>query len=337
MDCLRTENHGKELITEDALIKRQLLYSMIRIRMVEEEIVRLYPEQEMRCPVHLCIGQEAVPAGFGLALQHDDKVLSHHRAHGHYIAKGGNLKSFFAELYGKSTGCSSGKGGSMHLTDLEAGFIASTSIVASTIPIGVGVAFAKKIKQDGQAVAVFMGDGAVEEGVFHESIAYSVLNSLPIVFVCENNLYASQTPLGVRQSPLRNIHEMVRGHGIQSLQGSGNDAAEVFRLAGAALDRARSYKGPTFLEFMTYRWLEHCGPYEDNDLGYRSEEEVTNWKQNCPIETLKSGMLRAGLVTMDDIDGWKKSLDEEIRQAVKFAHESPFPEEPQLFAGIFAE
>ena len=316
---------------------RKLLYEMmLRIRMVEEKIAELYPEQEMRCPVHLCIGQEAVAAGVCANLSRDDYVLSGHRSHGHYLAKGGDLKAMMAELYGKATGCCQGKGGSMHLVDLSAGFLGATPIVASTIPIAVGVAFGSVMRGQQRVTVVFFGDAAVEEGVFHESVNFAVLKGLPVVFVCENNLYSVYSPLSIRQPEGREIFQLAKGHGVESFQDDGNDIIKVYTLARKAIRKARQGNGPTFLEFKTYRWREHCGPYYDNDLGYRTESEFQEWKQRCPIERLRERLLGDGLISSQDIEGMVKELQAEIEDAIVFAKESPFPEEPLLQEQIYA-
>ncbi len=315
---------------------KSIYKTMLRIRMVEEKIAELYPEQEMRCPVHLCIGQEAVAAGVCANLSRNDYVMSGHRSHGHYLAKGGDLKAMMAELYGKATGCCQGKGGSMHLVDLSAGFLGATPIVASTIPIAVGVAFGSMMRGQQRVTVIFFGDAAVEEGVFHESINFAVLKRLPVIFVCENNLYSVYSPLSVRQPEGREIVELAKGHGVESYQGDGNDVTQVYKMAEKAIRRARQGGGPTFLEFKTYRWREHCGPYYDNDLGYRTESEFQEWKQRCPIENLKKNLLRDDILCNQDIEDMASELEAEIEDAIIFAKESPFPEEQHLLEHIYA-
>ncbi|HIO55582.1 MAG TPA: thiamine pyrophosphate-dependent dehydrogenase E1 component subunit alpha, partial [Candidatus Marinimicrobia bacterium] len=246
---------------------------MLKIRIVEEKIAELYPEQEMRCPVHLCIGQEAIAAGVCANLTDKDYVLSTHRSHGHYLAKGGDMRRMIAEIYGRDTGCSHGKGGSMHLVDLAVGYLGSAPIVGSTIPIAVGTAFGSTMRGDSRVTVAFFGEGASEEGVFHESLNFALLKKLPIIFVCENNLYSVYSSMEVRQPRVREVYEVARGHGIESRQGDGNDVDEVYEMTKRAVDKARKGGGPTFLEFKTYRWREHCGPLYDNDIGYRTESE----------------------------------------------------------------
>ncbi len=315
---------------------KQLYYQMLRIRMVEEKIAELYPEQEMRCPTHLCIGQEAVAAGVCANLSRHDYVLSNHRSHGHYLAKGADLRAMMAEIYGKATGCSQGKGGSMHLVDLSVGFLGATPIVGSTIPIAVGTAFGSVMRGEQRVTAIFFGDGATEEGVFHESLNFAVLKRLPVVFVCENNLYSVYSPLSVRQPEGREIFGLAKGHGMESYQSDGNDVVEVYQLAERAVRKARQGGGPTFLEFKTYRWREHCGPYYDNDLGYRTEGEFQEWRRRCPIETLEERLLRDGVLCNQGIDDMVSELEAEIEHAVVFAKESPFPEEQLLLEHIYA-
>lgn len=315
---------------------RQLYHEMLRIRLVEDKIAELYPEQEMRCPVHLCIGQEAIAAGVCAGLSRDDYVLSGHRSHGHYLAKGGDLKAMMAELYGKATGCSRGKGGSMHLVDLSVGFLGATPIVGSTIPIAVGAAFGSVMQGEQRVTVAFFGDAAVEEGVFHESLNFAVLKGLPVVFVCENNLYSVYSRISVRQPEGREIFRLVQAHGVDSYQGDGNDVMEVYRLAGRAVQRAREGRGPAFLEFKTYRWREHCGPYYDDHLGYRPDGELENWEQRCPIERFKVRLLKDGVLCNQDVEEMRCEIEAEIEEAVVFARESPFPEDQLLLEHVYA-
>jgi TPP-dependent pyruvate/acetoin dehydrogenase alpha subunit len=318
-------------------ILKRLYYQMLRIRMVEERIAELYPEQEMRCPVHLCIGQEAVAAGVCANLSRDDYVLSNHRSHAHYLAKGGNLKAMLAELYGKVTGCSGGKGGSMHLVDISVGFLGATPIVGSTVAIAVGAALGTVMQDRHQVTAIFFGDATVEEGAFHESANFAALKKLPVIFVCENNLYSVQSPLSVRQPGNREIFEVAKGHGIASYQGDGNDVVQVYQIAKRAINRARKGGGPTFLEFKTYRWREHCGPNDDFNLGYRTESEVRDWQKRCPIKRLKESLLTDGILSNRDIEAMESDLKTEIEAAVVFARESAFPDKQLLLEHIYAQ
>ena len=263
--------------------------AMLRIRLVEQAIAERYAEQQMRCPMHLCIGQEAIAVGVCAALQPGDKVFSNHRAHGHYLAKGGSLKAMLAELYGRATGCCGGRGGSMHLIDLDAGFMGATPIVGGTVPLAVGSAWAARLQRQPRVTVVFFGDGCFEEGVVHESLNFAALHKLPIVFVCENNQFSVYTRLNERQ-PERPIYPIAAAHGMSAVSGNGNDLDAVLGLARAAIGRARAGAGPQFLELHTYRWREHCGPNFDDNLGYRSDAEVSAGLADCPILAQCSSM-----------------------------------------------
>ncbi len=263
----------------------ELYKSMLRIRLVEEHIAAEYSKQEMRCPTHLSIGQEAVAAGVCHALKLEDLVFSGHRSHAHYLAKGGNLKRMIAEMMGKSEGCCGGMGGSMHLIDKSCGFRGSVPIVGSTIPIAAGLAFQQQLDKTGNVVVAFLGEGSTEEGVFHEALNFASLKKLPIIFACENNLYSVYSPLSVRQPANRPVTSLAQGHGIEAATVNGNDVLAVFTRTQEAVAKARAGDGPSFIEYTTYRWREHCGPNFDNKLGYRTEEEYLSWKEKCPLET----------------------------------------------------
>ena len=268
---------------QDKALAHSLFYGMLRIRLVEEGIAALYPEQEMRCPVHLCIGQEAIPVGACSTLKKEDIVMGSHRSHGHYLAKGGDLKTMMAEIYGKATGCSKGKGGSMHLIDLTVNFLGTTPIVASIIPIAVGTAFASWMNNENRVTIIFLGRGSTEEGVFAESLNFASLKKLPIVFISEDNFFSVYSPLSERQPKERDNVVLAKAFGIPGVKGDGNNIQAVYEQSQKAVNHAREGKGPYFLEFETYRWREHCGPDFDNDLGYRSENEYLKWKKRCPV------------------------------------------------------
>lgn len=317
-------------------LMRHFYLEMRRIRMVEERIADLYTEKEMRCPVHLCIGQEAIPVGVSVSLNRDDQVLSGHRSHGHYLAKGGDLKRMLAEIYGKENGCAKGKGGSMHLVDLAAGFLGATPIVASSIPIAVGAAFASKLKGQDRVTIVYFGEGATEEGTFHESVNFAVLKNLSIIFVCENNLYSVYSPLSVRQPNTRDVMHIAEAHGCEGKQFDGNDIRVVYQSASSAVQKARSGGGPTFLEYKTYRWREHCGPNFDNHLGYRTTDEYEEWRRRCPIEKTKKQLLQLGAFSAS----WQREHDDrlnsEIEDAIQFAKNGQFPPQEQLLEHVYA-
>ncbi len=301
-----------------------LYRSMLRIRRVEEALAARYAEQEMRCPMHLCIGQEAIAAGVCAALERSDSVFSNHRAHGHYLAKGGNLNRMIAELYGCSTGCCGGRGGSMHLIDLSVGFMGSTPIVGGTVPLAVGVAWAATLKAGREVVVAFFGDGCFEEGVVHESMNFAALHKLPVIFVCEDNDFSVYTRRDARQ-PDRPIHEVAAAHGLRAASGNGSDVDEVFGLATEAVDRARLGEGPQFLEFRTYRWREHCGPNFDDEFDYRSEHEIKKGLSECPVDFYKSRLALTPGQEESLIDSLEKEIKKEIDAAFRFAQESALP------------
>ncbi|MCW4117005.1 thiamine pyrophosphate-dependent dehydrogenase E1 component subunit alpha [Aurantimonas sp. MSK8Z-1] len=301
-----------------------MLQEMMRIRRVEEEIIRRYGEQEMRCPTHICIGQEAPPVGVSAHLRRSDLVFSAHRSHGHYLAKGASLNGMIAELYGRESGCALGKGGSQHLIDLEAGFMGSAPILASTISVAVGAAWAAKRRCDPTVTVVYFGDGATEEGAFHEALNFAGVNRLPIVFVCENNLYSVHTPLDVRQPP-RSIHSLAAAHGMTGGFADGNDADAVWRLGEAAVDAARNGEGPWLLEFSTYRWREHCGPETDDRLGYRTLEEINDWATRCPLLTYEARLKEEGVVTAAQVEAMRTEIEAEVEEAFRLARAAAFP------------
>ncbi|HTV27393.1 MAG TPA: thiamine pyrophosphate-dependent dehydrogenase E1 component subunit alpha [Xanthobacteraceae bacterium] len=306
---------------------------MLRIRLVEEAIAAHYAEGEMRCPVHLSIGQEAVAVGVCEALAPTDKIYSTHRCHAHYLAKGGDLKRMFAEICGKEAGCIGGRGGSMHLMDVGKGMMASIPIVSSSIPVAVGSALADKRMRTGKVTVAFFGDASIEEGVFHESTNFASLHRLPVIFVCENNLYSVYTHLHQRQ-PDRPLTEVARAHAIAAFQSDGNDLEACYDLTKQAADRARGGEGPTFLLFDTYRWREHCGPSFDNTIGYRTEAEFKDWEERCPIRRLH-GRLGGALAT-DREAAMTAEIAAEIEDARAFARSAPLPDASTAGLHVYA-
>lgn len=307
--------------------------SMLRIRLIEEAIAEHYTEQQMRCPVHLSIGQEAVAVGACAALNESDYVMSGHRSHAHYLAKGGDLKAMLCELYGRVDGCCAGKGGSMHLVDLSVNFLGAVPIVGSTIPIATGTALTSQMNGENRVTLSFLGEGATEEGVFHESLNFASLKKLPIVYVCENNLYSVYTPLDQRQPIHRQVFEQGLAHGIECYQFDGNDVSLVQSEVQSAVNKAREGNGPTLLEFTTYRWREHCGPNFDNHIGYRTEEEYLTWKEKCPLEFARHQLKS---VPDDELIKMTYEIEEEIRDAFGFAKQSPYPEKSTAQENLYA-
>ena len=301
-----------------------LYATMLRIRLVQLRIEELYPKDEMKTPVHLCIGQEAVAAGVCANLQREDYVFSNHRGHGHYLAKGGDLRAMIAELYCRETGCSKGRGGSMHLVDRSVGLMGSSSIVAGSVPLATGAALSSQMKRDGRVSVGFFGDAAAEEGVVYESVNFAVLKRLPVVFVCENNFYAVFSPLRSRQA-FDGIHRRFAGCGIPTYQVNGNNVLEVYRIAQRAVEAARNGAGPSFVECRTYRWRGHSGGGSEVERGYRTQEEVDEWVKKCPVKTYERFLTREGLLTVEDKARITQSIQREIDDAFEFAQASPLP------------
>jgi TPP-dependent pyruvate/acetoin dehydrogenase alpha subunit len=317
-------------------VRLALYRSMLKIRRVEERIQALYSRGDMRCPTHFSIGQEAVAAGVCRHLRRKDHVISAHRSHAHYIGKGGSLRAMFAELYGKVDGCASGKGGSMHLIDLSVNFLGCVPIVGSTIPIGVGASFGAMLQDHAAVTVIFFGDAATETGVFHESVNFAAVHQLPVLFVCENNLYSVNTSLAERQPANRTIAALVRGHGIRTSQHDGQLVEPVDAVAGDTIAYIRNKGGPALLEFMTYRWLEHCGPLGDVHLGYRTQEEFNSWVARCPIRLHRKLLEDDGLMNEATHEALDAEIAAEIDDAVTFAQTSPFPSRTELNRHIFA-
>lgn len=265
-----------------------LLERMIYLRSVDQFIADHYKDQEMRCPTHLSIGQEGPSAAVGMVLRPTDYAVSTHRGHYHYLAKGGDLDAMVAEIYGRVTGCARGRGGSMHLIDEKVGFKGTTAIVGNSIPVGTGLGLAQKLDGGDGIALVCLGDAAVETGSFWESVNFAATQKLPVLYLCENNLYSVYTPMEPRQPAGRKIHQMAAAMGLTTFHGDGNDAEQALGLLQNAVDGIRAGNGPALVELATYRWREHCGPNFDNDIGYRTEEEYLSWKDRDPIAALEA-------------------------------------------------
>jgi len=313
-----------------------LFRQMYRIRAVEEAIARYYPEGKMRCPVHLSIGQESIPAIFSQIIRPTDFAVSTHRGHAHYLAKGGNLNAMIAEIYGKATGCSKGKGGSMHLIDLSVNFMGTSAIVGNSIPVGVGLALSAQLKKTDQISCVFLGDGAIEEGVFYESVNFAAVRKLPVLFICENNLYSVYSPLSVRQPKGRVIAKMVEAMGLEVAVGDGHNIASSHEIMKNAVDKVRKTGAPLFLEFTTYRWREHCGPDFDNDIGYRTQEEFLEWQAKDPLNNLEWELQQTSSQMAISLEKIKSEIDLEVKKAFDFAEESQFPAQSDAYDGVYA-
>ncbi len=315
---------------ESKLIER-MYRSLYRIRKVEEEVARIYLTDKIKSPVHLSIGQESIAVGVCEALRDGDIVFGTYRGHAMYLAKGGDLKAMIAELYGKVTGCARGKGGSMHLIDIEKGVMGTSAIVGTTIPLSVGYAYALKYKKSRSIVVSFFGDGAVDEGAFHESMNFAALNKLPILFICENNFYAIHSHhLNRRHSD--NLCERVQSYGIPTERIDDGDIFRIYELTKNYLEKiALGNPIPLFIECLTCRWKEHVGPYEDYHLGYRQKDDIEYWIENDQLKKLKN-LLNREVSSKIESEEIKK-----IEEAFQFAEESSFPEKEELYTDLFTE
>lgn len=320
-------------ISPDTL--RSLYVTMLRLRHFEEVVADLLANgSSIKCPTHLYIGQEAVATGVCANLSKDDHVFSTHRSHGHYLAKGGDVKALMAELHGKATGCSKGHGGSMHLASAEVGLPGSSAIVGGAIPIAVGAALSFKMQGRNSVSVTFFGDGTTHEGVFYESLNFAALKKLPVIFVCENNLFSTHMPISACLADTR-IHQKAEAFGLPGIRVNGNSALEVFQVAQEAIIAARIGEGPTLIECMTYRWRGHVGSSYDIDKGLRSQEELDYWMNKCPIKALEEFLLEQNIISESEKTQIHRSIDQEVKEALTFARETPYPDDGELLSDLF--
>jgi acetoin:2,6-dichlorophenolindophenol oxidoreductase subunit alpha len=315
---------------------QSLYYELLRIRKLQLKIEAQYLENEMKTPVHLYIGQEAVAVGVCANLTREDYINSSHRSHGHYLAKGGNLEALVAELYGKETGCSKGRGGSMHLVDVAVGHCGSSSIVGGGIPIGTGMGLAIKMQNQPRVSVIFFGDGAADEGVLYESINFAVLKKLPVIFVLENNEYSICSHYSTRQAG-DNVFHAMPAELLLTAKVDGNDVLRVYEATRRAVDRARAGVGPAFLECNTYRILGHAGCLAQDAKGYRPGEEVAHWQGRCPVATFRQRLLDAGMITPEEIEVLEHKIEAELTEAFARAQNDPLPQGKDLHLYLFAE
>lgn len=315
------------LATIEPSLAEDLYRFMLRLRHCQLSLMQEYhPADEMRCPIHFCVGQESVPAALAPFLDRDDYLLSHHRSHGYFLAKGGSMDALFAEIYGKATGTNGGLAGSQELSVPGVNFF-SGAIITGMTSIAVGVALAFKMQQNPHVVFTCCGDAATEEGAFWEAIAYAVLRQLPMVFICENNRYSTYSPQHKRQAA-DNIHDRVQAFGIESRALFGNDVILVHRTLREAIAHVRAGKGPFFIEAYTYRFNGHVGPEDDDYIGYRPQDEIDFWKAACPITLLEERMIAAGLLDHAGKKALEREIKTEVARAFAFAKQSAFPEAP---------
>ena len=310
---------------------RRVLYLLSLARIFEERVLKLVSDGSIRGTTHPYVGQEAVAVGACMALQPDDLVISTHRGHGHLLAKGGDPNRLMAELFGKASGYGGGKGGTQHMADFAIGHLGSNGITGGGIPIGTGAALSAQMRRTGQVVAVFFGDGATNQGTFHESLNLASVWRLPAVYVCENNLYAMSTPLN-EVCAIEHIAERASAYGIPGVQVDGMDVVAVAGAMRSAVDRARSGRGPSLVECKTYRFLGHS---KSDQRVYRSKDEEAAWRDRDPILRLRNMMLEQGLASAAELEAIASDAVAAVDEAVSFAQRSPFPNLDALTAGLF--
>jgi len=324
---------GKQLaynVTKEKLV--EMFRKMLEIRLFEEKVFELYAQNLVPGTIHLCAGEEAVAVGVCSALRKDDYITSTHRGHGHCIAKGAELKRVMAEILGKETGYCKGKGGSMHIADFSIGVLGATAVVGAGIPIAVGAGLSIKLRKADHVVACFFGEGASNQGTFHEGINMASTWKLPVIFVCENNLYA----MGTRQSvvmAIENVADRAAAYGIPGVVVDGNDILSVYEVAQKAVERAREGEGPTLIECKTYR---HKGHSRVDPAKYRPKKEVEEWLAKDPIKRFKEKLLKTNTLEEAEIRQIEKEVSAEIEEAVKFAMESPYPAPEEALQDVYA-
>jgi pyruvate dehydrogenase E1 component alpha subunit len=313
----------------DTATVERLYTSLLLIRLVEQRVAEIYPTDRIKSPVHLSIGQEAVAVGVCDLLRPSDIVSGTYRGHATYLAKGGVLRKMIAEMYGKDTGTARGKGGSMHLVDMDHAILGSSAVVGTTVPIAVGYALAQKRLKTGNVVAAFFGDGATEEGAFYESLNFAALQKVPVLFVCENNFLAIHEPQSKRWATDQ-LTERVATYGIPARRITSGDVFDIRATTEELLNGMRSDQGPAFIECHTYRWREHVGPSEDYQAGYRDRADLLRWQAKDQVTAL------AALLPLDRTEAIEARIREAIEDAVRFAEESPEPMPHELFSNVYA-
>lgn len=319
-----TAFHGDLNLPSDPVPFIAALERMWLIRLAEERIAKAVEDGTIRCPCHLAIGQEAPPVGVALHLRKTDRAFGAHRSHGHFLAVTGDVRSLFAETLGRETGASRGMGGSMHLLARDCGFHGSVPIVGATIPIAVGAGLAAKMDGSGDIAVSYFGDGATEEGAFHESMNLAVTLNAPVLFVCENNLFSSHLHIDLRQ-PSDSVARYAAAHHVAYARVDGNDVVEIGRVAGQAITRMRAEGGPFFLECVTYRWRGHVGHREDEDVGVKRKDDLATWKKRDPIARLSRALEKAGALTSMTAAEIPTRLRADIEEAWSRAMSDPFP------------
>ena len=320
---------GKE--TSEELVG--YLKKMLQIRYFEEKVSDLLSRDIVKGASHLYVGEEAVAVGAVAAIRGNDYITSTHRGHGHCIAKGGDLKLMLAELCGKATGYCKGKGGSMHIADVSSGNLGATGIVGSNIPVATGAGLSIRLRKTDQVVLCFFGDGAVNTGAFHESVNLAAIWSLPVVYVCENNLYGMSVAVN-RAFPFADVADRAKGYNIPSMIADGMDVLDVKKNVSDAVDRARKGEGPTFIECKTYRYYGHS---KGDPRAYRTREEEQMWKTRDPIVSFEKKLVEQGTVTQEQVQKLEETMGKEVEEAEKFALNSPYPPVESLLDGLYTD
>ena len=314
-----------------------LYRTMVTIRFSEESFIAPLLDGTVRCPVHLTSGEEAIATGISALLTSEDKVFGNHRSHGHFLAKGGSVAELIGEVYCRETGCSRGRGGSMHLIAPDVGFLGAAPIVAGTISLALGAALAHKIRGNDAVAVTYFGDGAAGEGVLYEAMNFASIHNLPLIFVCENNFYATHMP--IRETRKKDtIYESALPFGVEAVREDGNDVLKVYEAARRAVEKCRSGKGPYFLEFTTYRLRGHVGP-DDNIQGdhtdIRPPEEVAEWRKKDPIPRFRKYLLETDMVEQEDIDAIDLDVEKEVAAAHQQVRGSDVPRVEELNSYVF--
>lgn len=303
------------------------------IRKSEEEICDRYMQDEMKTPMHMSMGGEAIASGICHALSEQDQVLGTYRSHALYLAKTGETDQFFAEMYGRTTGMVQGKGGSMHLIAPDSGLISTSAIVATGIPVGAGAAFANKVQKNGKITVVFFGDGAIDEGVFWESVNVASLMKLPIIFVCEDNSLAVHTP-NTQRHGYASITDIIKNFDCEVETESSTDVEVIYNLAKKSVESIQKNSKPIFLHLKYFRYLEHVGVFEDFKAGYRSTEEYEKWKKVDPVQLQRTKLLKE--YSDDEIIAVEKEISEKILQSISLAENAEFPDPAEAYKGVYA-
>ncbi|MFN8618333.1 MAG: thiamine pyrophosphate-dependent dehydrogenase E1 component subunit alpha [Dehalococcoidia bacterium] len=306
---------------------------MVRIRTFEEQAGKLQEAGKVPGALHLYVGEEAVAAGVMLHLSNEDQITSTHRGHGHLVAKGGDFKQMYAELYGRATGYCHGKGGSMHISDLDLGMLGANGIVGAGPPIAIGAAFSNKYRKTRNVTCCFFGDGASNEGTFHEAANMAALYRLPVVFVCENNGFGEFTRQE-RHQAIHDIAERASGYGMPGVVVDGMDVMAVYEAAGEAIARARRGEGPTLLECKTYRFYDHVG-VRGMGVVYRDDSEVVEWRARDPLPLFEARLAELGALSAEEAAGVREAVLAEVMDAIAFAEASPFPEPDALLQDVY--